>query len=74
MASDSLAPFALLRKSATAGNFTIANILNVDDQSPLADDASPPDPAPPADSSIKDPNDPVNRNLINMPVAQGLFD
>ncbi|KAI2318456.1 hypothetical protein LOZ00_003308 [Ophidiomyces ophidiicola] len=74
MASDSLAPFALLRKSATAGNFTIANILNVDDQSPLADDASRPDPAPPADASIKDPNDPVNRNLINMPVAQGLFD
>ena len=73
MASDSLAPFSLLRKSATSGNFTIANILNAGneshgrDDSPLSDHGG-------DHNYVSDMNDPVNRNLINLPTAQSLFD
>ncbi|EEP81413.1 predicted protein [Uncinocarpus reesii 1704] len=74
LASNSLAPFALLRKSATAGNFTIANILNVEDESPIGDDPSNAEDFAKEEFPIKDPNDPVNRNLLSMPSAQGLFD
>ncbi|WEW57044.1 hypothetical protein PRK78_002503 [Emydomyces testavorans] len=74
MASDSLAPFAVLRKSATAGNFTIANILNVDDESSVGEESSHLEVFRQEHFPTKDPNDPVNRSLINMPMAQGLFD
>nr|KMM70858.1 protein priB [Coccidioides posadasii RMSCC 3488] len=74
LASDSLAPFALLRKSATVGNFTIANILNVEEETPAGEETPDPDVLGQDDLPMKDPDDPVNRNLLSMPSAQGLFD
>jgi hypothetical protein len=73
MASDSLAPFSLLRKSATSGYFTIANILNVENESHGREDSPPLDRCG-DDNCVSDVNDPVNRNLINLPTAQSLFD
>ncbi|KAM5432152.1 hypothetical protein McanCB21832_005163 [Microsporum canis] len=71
--SDSLVPFALLKKSATPGNFTIANILNAENESP-GDESSSHWGDCLADDVPIDQNDPVFQNLINLPIAQGLFD
>lgn len=72
-ATDSLAPFALLRKSTTPGNYTIANILNADDDEQGGDEASRMDDRMTDDWPI-DINDPVNENLLSLPIAHGLFD
>ena len=73
MASDSLSPFGVLRRSATSGHFTIANILNVESES-QADLVSPRSDHGGDDSYVTDGNDPVNRNMINLSTAQSLFD
>ena len=73
MASDGLTPFGLLRKSATAGNFTIANILNAESEDNGGEE-SPPGRFGEEDNQVNDLNDPVNQNLIDLPTAQGLFD
>ncbi|KAF3482720.1 priB protein [Arthroderma uncinatum] len=70
--SDSLAPFALLKKSATPGNFTIANILNAENES-QGDESSHWGDCLSDDVPI-DQDDPVLQNLVNLPIAQGLFD
>ncbi|EFQ99470.1 priB protein [Nannizzia gypsea CBS 118893] len=70
--SDSLAPFALLKKSSTPGNFSIANILNAENESQAEEPSHWKDCL--ADDAPIDQNDPVLQNLINLPIAQGLFD
>ncbi|KAK2797197.1 hypothetical protein FQN50_009296 [Emmonsiellopsis sp. PD_5] len=73
LASDSLAPFGLLRRSATAGNFTIANILNAEDE-PTADHAHRQGDKPEfGNDRVNDMNDPINRNLLDLATAQDLF-
>ncbi|KLJ07019.1 hypothetical protein EMPG_17494 [Blastomyces silverae] len=75
LASESLAPYGWLPKSATAGKFSIANVLNAEDESPTyhsskrrtASFAS-------EDSYARDMNDPINLNLVDLPTAQDLFD
>lgn len=73
VAPDSLAPFALLRKSTTAGNYTIANILNADEEEHGGDETVRLDDRM-TDGWPIDMNDPVNENLLSLPVAQDLFD
>ncbi|OAT10031.1 hypothetical protein BDBG_05713 [Blastomyces gilchristii SLH14081] len=75
LASENLAPYGCLRKSATAGKFSIANVLNAEDESPTyhsskrrtASFAS-------GDSYRHDMNDPINLNLVDLLTAQDLFD
>ncbi|KAI5303088.1 hypothetical protein KEM56_000044 [Ascosphaera pollenicola] len=75
--TDGLAPFRLLRKSATAGNFTIANILNAEedsDSSSSNEKANRNGSYRTGDNEIDEQNDPVLRVLVNLPTAQGLFE
>ncbi|PGH14759.1 hypothetical protein AJ80_05803 [Polytolypa hystricis UAMH7299] len=74
MASDGLAPFGLLRKSATTGNFSIANILNAEDENPVGDDSRRPNSSALENSQVDDIDDPVNKNLLSLSTAQSLFE
>ncbi|KKZ62248.1 hypothetical protein EMCG_00415 [[Emmonsia] crescens] len=75
LASDSLAPYGWLPKSATAGKFSIANVLNAEDEPPTHH-ASEHRAASFAreDSYVNDLNDPINLDLVDLSAAQNLFD
>ncbi|OJD18325.1 hypothetical protein AJ78_01638 [Emergomyces pasteurianus Ep9510] len=75
---DNLAPYGWLPKSATFGKFSIANVLNAEDESPAHSASEHRAASFPSesseDSSVNDTNDPVNLDLVDFPTAQYLFD
>ncbi|PGH00113.1 hypothetical protein AJ79_08296 [Helicocarpus griseus UAMH5409] len=73
LASDSLAPFGLLGKSATAGKFSIANVLNAEEQSPVCHATDRRGSYATEDAYVDDMDDPVNLNLIDLPTARKLY-
>lgn len=76
--TDGLAPFRLLRKSATSGNFTIANILNAEEDSDSSSNNGKNNGEATytneCESGVDEQNDPIIRGLVSHPTAQGLFE
>ncbi|OJD24117.1 hypothetical protein ACJ73_04523 [Blastomyces percursus] len=73
-ASGSLAPYGWLPKSATAGKFSIANVLNAEDESSTYHSSRRRTASFAQNSYVRDMNDPINLNLVDLPTAQDLFD
>ncbi|PGH00029.1 hypothetical protein GX51_06028 [Blastomyces parvus] len=75
LASDSLAPYGWFPQSATGGKFSIANVLNAEDESPTYYSSKRRRTSfTSEDSYVHDMNDPINLNLVDLPTAQNLFD
>ncbi|ODH34118.1 hypothetical protein ACO22_03163 [Paracoccidioides brasiliensis] len=74
MASDSLSPYGLLPRSATSGKFSIANVLNAEDEPPTPHATERRTDSPTNGGYANDMNDPVIRNLVDLQTAQKLFD
>ncbi|KAI5296669.1 hypothetical protein KEM52_002076 [Ascosphaera acerosa] len=75
--TDGLAPFSLLRKSTTAGNFTIANILNAEEDSSSSSGTERGRSGSMRDTAelhIDEKHDPIVLGLVSLPTAQGLFE
>ncbi|EDN07411.1 GAL4 & fungal specific transcription factor domain-containing protein, priB [Histoplasma capsulatum] len=75
LASDSLAPYGWLPKSATAGKFSIANVLNAEDESPTHHASEYRARSFATDENyVNDMNDPINLDIVDLPTSRILFE